>query len=93
MSKFLLCALLLILLSACSTRPAAMQTVRLQANLAANCPPISPLPVPLIDPERAAWEAELMLSYGDCAARHRLTVEAWPVANAGDSGYKTQVPN
>jgi hypothetical protein len=49
--------------------------------------------VPLIDPPRAEWEAELMLAYGDCAARHRLTVEAWPVANVDKSGYKKQAPN
>jgi hypothetical protein len=93
MSKFLLSALLMILLSACSNRPVSMQTVRLQANLTANCPPIPKQPVPLIDPPRAEWEAELMLAYGDCAARHRLTVEAWPVANVDKSGYKKQAPN
>ena len=78
MSKFLLSALLATLLSACSTRPVATPTVRLQANLAANCPPVPAPPSPLIDPPRAEWEAELLLTYGDCAARHRLTVEAWP---------------
>jgi hypothetical protein len=35
-------------------------------------------PSPLIDPLRVEWEAEILLMYGDCAARHRLTVEAWP---------------
>ena len=80
MSKFLLSVLPLTLLSACSTPRAATPTVQLQANLAANCPSISSPPVPLIDPPRAEWEAELLLAYGDCAARHRLTVEAWPGA-------------
>jgi len=80
MSKFLLCALPLMLLSACSTPRAAAPTVQLQANLAANCPPISSPPVPLIDPSRAEWEAEILLAYGDCAARHRFAVDAWPQA-------------
>jgi hypothetical protein len=80
MSKFLLSALLMTLLSACSTRPAATPMPRLQANLAANCSPIPAPPSPLIDPLRAEWEADLLLAYGDCGARHRLTVDAWPQA-------------
>ena len=50
------------------------------ANLAANCPPIQPLPATLVDPERVIWEIELVAKYGDCARRHRMTVEAWEEA-------------
>jgi hypothetical protein len=32
----------------------------------------------MIDPDRLAWEASLIAAWGECAARHRLTVEAWP---------------
>jgi hypothetical protein len=34
----------------------------------------------LTDPERAIWEVEIIAKYGDCALRHRRTVEAWEEA-------------
>lgn len=50
------------------------------ANLASNCPQVSPPPTTLLDPERIIWEVELLAKYGDCAMKHRLTVEAWQEA-------------
>lgn len=47
------------------------------ANLASNC---SPLPLPpknMTDPDRAIWEIEIIAKYGDCALRHRMTIDAW----------------
>jgi hypothetical protein len=54
------------------------RTPRLPANLAAPCPSLPKPPAPLIDPERGAWELALIAAYGDCAGRHRHTVDAWP---------------
>jgi hypothetical protein len=34
-------------------------------------------PNPLVDPERAFWEADTVAKYTDCSVKHRLTVEAW----------------
>lgn len=31
----------------------------------------------MIDPDRLQWEADVLAAYGDCAVKHRLTVEAW----------------
>jgi hypothetical protein len=47
------------------------------ANLAAPCPPLALPPTPLLDPERAVWEADMIAKYGDCGARHVNTIEAW----------------
>jgi hypothetical protein len=47
------------------------------ANLANNCPELPKPPQPLSDPERAIWELEIIAKYGDCALRHRLTIDAW----------------
>lgn len=51
------------------------------ANLASECQPLPKVPDLLTDPERAIWELEIIAKYGDCALRHRLTVEAWREAN------------
>jgi hypothetical protein len=51
---------------------------RLQANLAAPCPFLPPQP--RNDPDRADWEAVVIDMYGDCAARHWWTVDAWSKA-------------
>jgi hypothetical protein len=34
----------------------------------------------LTDPERAIWELEIIAKYGDCALRHKMTVDAWAQA-------------
>lgn len=52
----------------------------LPENLASNCDELPLVPNPLIDPDRAIWEIEIMAKYGDCALKHRLTVEAWSKA-------------
>lgn len=52
----------------------------LPANLASNCPDLPAVPNPLVDPERAIWEVEIIAKYSDCALKHRLTVEAWSKA-------------
>jgi len=38
------------------------------------------VPQPLVDPERVIWEVDTVAKYGDCAMKHRLTVEAWQEA-------------
>jgi hypothetical protein len=53
-------------------------TPALAANLTQNCANLPFPPTPLIDPDRAIWESMLIALYGDCAAKHRYTVEAWP---------------
>ena len=53
-------------------------TVPLPANLSAPCVAIPPLPEPFVGAARDEWEAALILLYGECAARHRETVRAWP---------------
>lgn len=78
----LLTVLPLTLLSACSWTQPVAQMPPPPANLAQNCPPLRKPPAVLIDPDRAEWEAEIIASYGDCAARHRLTVGAWQKAVA-----------
>ena len=50
------------------------------ANLASNCPPLPAPPSLLTDPERAIWEVDIIAKYGDCALRHKMTVEAWKQA-------------
>lgn len=74
----LLIVLCLAILAACSSKPLPRPTLTLPANLAANCPGLPTPPEPLIDHDRAIWEATLIARYADCALRHRMTVEAWP---------------
>jgi hypothetical protein len=80
LSQFLLIVSLLLMLSACSNAASIAPTPVLQANLAQPCPQIAPKPSRLVDPERLVWEEQIISQYGDCASRHRLTVEAWPAA-------------
>jgi len=47
------------------------------ANLASNCSALPPVPTPLIDPDRAVWESDLITAYSLCGVKHRLTVQAW----------------
>lgn len=75
---YLLTALLLLPLVACSTPPSFPPTPELQASLRQDCSPLPARPKILIDPDRALWEASLIAFYGDCAGRHHRTVEAWP---------------
>ena len=50
----------------------------LAANLKVSCPMLPDPPTPLVDPERSFWEEQIISLYGDCAGRHRATVQAWP---------------
>lgn len=50
------------------------------ANLASDCPPLPAPPSTLIDPDRAVWEVDIIAKYGDCALRHKMTVDAWKQA-------------
>lgn len=77
MSKFLRIAPPLLLLSACSQPPAIKPMPLPPVNLEQNCPEIPEVPDPLIDPERLQWEADILLYYTVCAARHQALVEAW----------------
>lgn len=73
----LLIASLLLLLSGCSKAVSVVPMPAPPANLASNCPSIPFPPSPLLDPERAIWEVEILTAYTDCSVKHRLTVEAW----------------
>ena len=68
----------LLALPACSRTVSIAPTPPLQANLAQPCQQLAAPPEPLIDPDRAGWEAELLAAYADCAARHLATVRSWP---------------
>jgi hypothetical protein len=76
MSKCLAIVPCLILLSGCSKVPVPVSMPPLPANLAMPCKPIDPLPVPFIDPDRLAFEANLIAAYGECAAKHAAAVKA-----------------
>lgn len=75
---FPLIALSCLLLPGCSATRSVLPTPELQANLAQRCPPLEQPPSPLVDPERSIWENKIISQYGDCGARHRATVDAWP---------------
>lgn len=77
-SLWMLVALSVTLLAGCSRAHVTVPTPPLPANLASLCQAVAPLPNPLIDPERLVWEIMLIAAYGDCAAKHRHMVEAWP---------------
>lgn len=74
---FALTVPLTLLLVGCSKPPLIVQVPPLPANLSQLCGPVPKVPNPLIDPDRAQWEADVVYAYMDCAARHRATVEAW----------------
>ena len=80
-AKCLPIALCLLTLAACSTPHVTAATPPLPANLSSPCPPIPPLPDPMIDPVRLGWELDLMRAHADCAAKHAATVKAWPKEN------------
>ena len=77
---FLLIVLLIIGLSGCSKAVSIVPMPLPPANLASNCPVLPAPPSLLTDPDRATWEVDLIAKYGDCALKHRLTVEAWEEA-------------
>jgi hypothetical protein len=67
-------------LSGCSKAVSVAPMPQPPANLASNCPPLPNPPSVLTDPERAIWEIDIIAKYGDCALRHRRTIEAWEEA-------------
>lgn len=73
-----LLALLPTMLAACSTTQYNPPMPELPANLAHPCQELPMPPDPLVGPARDLWEATIIALYGDCAARHRYTVGAWP---------------
>ena len=77
---FLLIVLQIIGLSGCSKAVSIVPMPLPPANLASNCPVLPAPPSLLTDPDRATWEVDLIAKYGDCALKHRLTVEAWEEA-------------
>ena len=79
-ASWIIFALFLLMLPACSTMPSGRLTPALQANLAQSCPSLPTPPAPLLDPDRSVWELAMIALYGDCAGRHRATVQAWPKA-------------
>lgn len=76
-SKYLLIALCLPLVSACSKPSVSVPMPPPPANLAQKCDALPPIPDPLIDPERLQWEADLVYAYATCAARHAALAKAW----------------
>jgi len=77
----LIALLLLMALSACSSKASVIQTLPAPpANLSAPCKNLSEPPKPLLDPERALWEKGLIEAFGDCKTKHRLVIEAWQEA-------------
>ena len=79
-SKFLLCVLLILTLSACCSTKSPVQMPPPPVNLSSPCAALSSPPSPMLDPDRLIWEVEIVSAYGDCAARHRLSIEAWKAA-------------
>lgn len=77
---FLLIAILILVLSGCSKAVSVPPMPMPPANLATDCKPLSPVPQPLVDPERVIWEIDTVAKYGDCAMKHRMTVKAWEEA-------------
>lgn len=69
--------LLLMTLSACSKAVSIQPTPPPPVNLATDCAKLPDVPAPLIDPDRALWESEIIALYAECSVKHRLTVEAW----------------
>lgn len=67
-------ALLILSVSACS-KGLSVTPTPLPPNLAALCQALPLPPVPLVDPERSLWEEMIITLYGDCAAKHKHTVE------------------
>lgn len=77
MSRFLRSALFLLILSACSRTHVNVPMPPPPANLKQPCASLPPIPAPLLDPERAIWESDIMSAYASCAARHWLMGQAW----------------
>lgn len=75
MYRFLLTALYVLMLSACSKSRVSVPMPPPPANLASPCPTIAEIPP--LDPERALWEGDLLHSYAECASKHLATVQAW----------------
>lgn len=71
----LLAAVLTLAGCSTSTKPAAWPI--LPANLAQPCPPVPEVTSDSWDDFARSYIA-LAAQYGQCAARHRATTEAWP---------------
>lgn len=80
MKRFLLLLLIaipLLLLSACSKAVSITPMPAPPANLASDCPQLLSVPEPFLDPDRLIWEMSILSAYADCAAKHRMAIEAW----------------
>ena len=69
MSKFLANVLCLSLLSACSTTRLTEPTPPRPGNLTSPCAALPYPPSPMLDPQRAEWEALIISLYGECSAK------------------------
>jgi hypothetical protein len=67
----------LMLAAGCSLISARTEMPLPPAALATECPALQTPPDPLVDPERLQWEADSVMRYEACRARHRETVRAW----------------
>lgn len=77
MSRFLWSAPCLLILSACSRTHVNVPMPPPPVNLKQPCASLPGIPSPLLDPERAVWESDIMAIYASCAARHWLMTQAW----------------
>lgn len=69
--------LFLMMLSGCSKAVSIQPMPRPPVNLETDCQKLPSVPTPLIDPDRALWESEIITRYAECSVKHRLTIEAW----------------
>lgn len=76
MFRFPSIALCALMLSACSKTLVSAPMPPPPANLASPCPYLAG-PIPLLDPDRAQWEGDVLASYRECAGKHRATIGAW----------------
>ena len=91
--KYLVTALLLPLLANCSSLSGRVEFPDLPPALVESCPLLATPPQPLIDPPRLQWEAEAVLAYQSCMARHAETVAAWQDARAAVTSRPTGGPS
>lgn len=68
-------ALLMLSVAGCS-KPLKVQMQPLPESLRQPCAALPDVPNPLVDPERAYWEAEVIRLYAVCGAKVRAVIEA-----------------
>lgn len=72
----LLIAVLMLTACASSPMPSQPQIPPLDSSLAADCKPL-PIPPDGDYDDLTGWMVDVIGLYGECAAQHKATVEAW----------------